>query len=82
LKSCDLLGGQRGCGGRSEDVCVGTVEGLVVFEHAEDGMEKLAHEGDASMEFGFAALAGADAQQNLKGVTCPLSDVSSGRLSS
>ncbi len=33
----------------------GAVEGLLVFEHAEDGVEELAQDGDQGLHFGFAA---------------------------
>src|SRR5712692_11718392 len=37
----------------AEDFC--SHEGLVVFEHAEDGVQELAHDSHQGLEFGFAA---------------------------
>jgi hypothetical protein len=39
-----------------EGVDFRAVEGLVVFEHAEDGVQELTHGGDEGLELGFAAL--------------------------
>ena len=33
----------------------GSLEGLLMFEHAEDSVEELAHDGDQGLHFGFAA---------------------------
>ena len=46
------LGEERFCRQREEP---GAIEGLLMFEHAEDGVQELAHDGDQSLHFGFAA---------------------------
>jgi hypothetical protein len=38
-----------------QDEQLGAVEELIVFEHAEDGVQEFAHGGDEGLEFGFAA---------------------------
>jgi hypothetical protein len=53
LNSCDLLG--QGRGDIEEGVGLGALEDLVVFEHAEDGVQEFTHGGDQGLEFGFAA---------------------------
>ena len=55
LNSCHLLEGERGCRKGGEGVGFGAVEGLLVFEHAEDGVQEFAHGGDQGLEFGFTA---------------------------
>ena len=51
--ACDLLG--DGGGDVEKGIDLSAVEGLIVFEHTEDGVEELAHRGDEGLEFGFAA---------------------------
>ena len=41
--------------GRKGGVDFAPLEQLVVFEHAEDAMEELAHGGDQGLQLGFAA---------------------------
>jgi transposase len=53
--SCDLLGKRQGCGDWRQCVDFGALEGLIVFKHAEDGVEEFAHDGDEGLHFGFAA---------------------------
>ena len=53
-----LFGGSRDLRGtdlRCEPEELGAVVRLVVFEHAEDGVQELAHDGDESLHFGLAA---------------------------
>jgi hypothetical protein len=47
--------GHRGEFGFGCGIDLGAVEGLVVLEHAKDGVEELAHGGDQGLHFGFTA---------------------------
>jgi hypothetical protein len=55
LQSCDLLGDRRLFSERGARVGLGTIEGLVMLELAQDGVEEFSHGGDEGLEFGFAA---------------------------
>ena len=50
--SCDL----RDTRLRRERKELGAVVGLAVFEHAEDGVQEFAHDGDEGLEFFFASV--------------------------
>lgn len=54
MESCDLRGaGGCGQGLGWKSIELGAVEELVMFEHAEDGVQQLAHAGDGGLHFSF-----------------------------